>query len=126
MKNIILLSIIAMFLMNGCNSEKAVPEDLQKFAGKWEITIKDLPKEGDKLLTTYLTPKDSILKGYFVETNGGRTELATIEVNGNKMKCKFNWGGHNVSYKVELDEQSPNLMNGRFLNIFKVVGEKIE
>jgi len=124
MKNLIYVSILAMFVMAGCQGKKTIPADIQKFAGKWEITIKNLPKEGDKLLTTYLTPKDSILTGYFVETNGGRTELSSIEVAGSDMKCKFNWGGHNVSYKVELDENQPNLMSGRFLNIFKVVGEK--
>jgi len=124
MKQLVYLITFSVFLLVGCVKKKSVPADIQKFAGVWEVKIHELPKVGDKKMTTYLTPKDSVLTGYFTEDNGGRTDFSEIEVSGNEMICKYNWGGHNVSYIVEMNEATTDTFEGRMMGFFKVKGIK--
>jgi len=113
---------LSLVFLAACSNKKAIPEEIEKFAGVWDMEILELPKVGDKAMTTYLNPKDSVMTGYFIEDNGGRTDFSEITIDGDKMKVKYNWGGHDVSFKVELSETSRDSLEGRMLGFFKVKG----
>jgi len=126
MRKIVLVITVGVLLMASCTQKKSVPEDIQNYVGDWEVTIYKLPKVGDKILHTHFVPKDSILTGYFTEDNGGRTEISEIIIDGDEMKCEYNWGGHKVSYKVEMNEATKDTFEGRMMGFFKVEGVRKE
>ena len=76
---------------------------------------------GNKSLSTTILQKDTILTGFFIEKeNNIRTEFETIELDGNSIVCKYNWGGHDVSLVLEADTVNPDKMSGKFMKLFKV------
>jgi len=122
MRKLIIMLSIGFIVLSACSNKKTVPADIEKFAGVWDMKILELPKVGDKEMATYLNPKDSLMTGYFIEDNGGRTEFSEITIEGNDMKIKYNWGGHDVSLKVEMSETSRDTFEGRMMGFFKVEG----
>ncbi|TLX78146.1 hypothetical protein E9993_00235 [Labilibacter sediminis] len=122
MKNLLFAILGSIVVLASCSRKKSVPADIEKFAGEWEVVVYELPKVGDKVLHTLFIPKDSVLTGYFTEDNGGRTEFSEIIIDGNKMKVKYDWGGHKTSYKVEMNDSTPNAFEGKMFGFFKVKG----
>lgn len=117
--------IITVFLLgvifSSCNQNKSCNNELDTFTGKWDITIYKLPKVGDRLLSTTIEQKDTILTGFFIDIeNKNTTQFETIEVDGNAITCKYNWDGHDVSLVLKADTANTEKMSGKFMKLFKV------
>lgn len=116
------LIVVLSLLLQSCAEKNPGSANLEQFAGEWEIMIKKLPRVGDQLLSATFAIKDTVLIGSFIDSENVNVLIDEIEIEGNQMKCSYNWDGHDVNFKVEMEANKPDSLQGRFMRLFKVEG----
>ncbi len=111
-------------ILIGCttkNANKGIDND---YLGHWEIRIKEMPKVGDVSFDMNIMGNDSAYYGYFVELNGDTVFFNKVELEDECLNTEYEWGGHEVGFKVKLHENNKNILEGSFMRFFDIEGKR--
>ena len=124
MKKNILSLILVLVTLNACNlaTKTAKPED---FVGQWLLTFEDLPSFGDVKAKLNISYKDSILTGYLFDMKNGKTPFTELKMLDYQLMAKYNWGGKDVRFKINLVDETTNQIEGKFMWLFDVKGHRL-
>ncbi|MCW3804511.1 hypothetical protein [Plebeiibacterium marinum] len=123
---IIKISILLFtVLFVGCSLGPSHGEGIDsKYIGEWQMEIKKLPQVGNVNFIMNITEKDSVFKGYFVELNGDTVDFTKIIIDEGYLSTRYNWKGHDVGFKVKVNDQDDQLLEGTFMRFFDMEGKK--
>ncbi len=132
-KNIIIMNskiiggkilLFCFCILLGCSGNKTNRKINNDYVGQWEMKIKDMPKVGDVSFEMNIMQYDSVYYGYFVELNGDTVLFKKVELDDDCLHTRYDWGGHDVGFKVELQENNKNMLKGSFMRFFDVEGTR--
>ncbi|MCW3807343.1 hypothetical protein [Plebeiibacterium marinum] len=117
-----LILLVSFYMVIGCTGNKTTREINSNYVGVWNIRIKEMPKVGDVSFEMSILKNDSVYSGYFVELNGDTVFFNKIELDDEYLNTKYEWGGHNVGFRVKLKENNINELEGSFMRFFDIEG----
>ncbi len=125
LKRLINLSLLLFaFLFIKCSNHSSNNSIDSKYVGIWQMKIKKLPKVGDVNFTMKISEKDSVFSGFFVEEDGDTVDFSNIQIEDGYLNTKYNWSGHDVGFKVKVNENDRNIVEGTFMRFFDVEGKR--
>ncbi len=124
---IIKISILLFtVLFVGCSRGPSQGEGMDsKYIGEWQMEIKKLPQVGNVNFIMNITEKDSVFTGYFVEQTGDTIDFTKIIIDEGYLTTRYNWKGHDVGFKVKVDDVNKEQLKGTFMRFFDIEGKKV-